>query len=242
MGLQPVGLAQGFYCGQISNWSGYSADVLRRYNCPHAYREQNHPPPGWVGAMSGLDNEWMSAHGTALARMLKEATDLGAHGIVGVTTEMSHPTNESSCEIHLYGTAVVVEGAQPPRTVWSTQLAGHKLAKLVEIGFVPKQVAYTRSTSVLVEGCNMEYFGSGQCGTGQVILPLQDAHELARQGAMDAATRMAGQASMYDVRLQIHESERYRNTYITCSLLGSVVRRVRTTESIAAPISTVSLA
>ena len=28
----------------------------------------------------------------------------------------------------------------------------------------------------------MEYYGSGRCGTGYVISPLQDAHELARSG------------------------------------------------------------
>ena len=72
--------------------------------------------------------------------MLKEAADIGAHGVVGVTTEMNHPTNDKSCEVHLYGTAVVVEGAAAPAQPWTTQLAGHKLAKLIEIGFVPSAV------------------------------------------------------------------------------------------------------
>ena len=59
-------------------------------------------------------------------------------------------------------------------------MAGHKLAKLVEIGFVPGSVAYSRCTAVMAEGCYMEYYGSGRCGTGYVISPLEDAHKLAR--------------------------------------------------------------
>jgi hypothetical protein len=240
MGLQPVGLVQGFYSGQISGWSNYSTYSVTTYPC--ACYEQTIHNPGWLGRVDALDDAWRTAHRTALERMLKEASDLGAHGVVGVTTEMNHPTNQNSCEVHLYGTAVVVEGAAAPQQPWTTQVAGHKLAKLIEMGFVPSEVAYARCTAVLVEGCNMEFYGSGRCGSGYVITPLKDAHELARSGAIDSVRRASGRASLYDVSLQVHESEGNRSTYITCSLLGSLVRRVRGTLPIATPISTVSLA
>ncbi|MGH9105980.1 MAG: heavy metal-binding domain-containing protein, partial [Acidimicrobiales bacterium] len=105
MGLQPLGLVQGFYCGQISRWSGYSAQPVQNYPCV-CYETAVHNP-GWLGRLDDLDRAWMSAHQTALERMVKEAADLGAHGVVGVVTEMSHPTNENSCQVHLYGTAVL---------------------------------------------------------------------------------------------------------------------------------------
>lgn len=240
MGLRPVGLVQGFYCGRVAGWSSYSAYPLHNYPC--ACYEQEPHSPGWVGEVQALDTAWMAAHQAALERMLKEATTRGAHGVVGVTTDMSHPTTQSSCEVHLYGTAVVAEGGTAPREPWSTQLAGHKLAKLIEIGFVPFSVTYARCTAVLVEGCNMEYYGSGRCGTGHVIAPLRDAHELARSGAISAARRASGQASLYDVRIQVHESEGAGSTFVTCSLLGSVVRHVRRPLPIGPPISTVNLA
>lgn len=88
----------------------------------------------------------------------------------------------------------------------------------------------------------MEYYGSGRCGTGYVIIPLKEAHELARSGAIGTVRGAAGDASLYDVRLQVHESEGSGCTYITCSLLGSLVRRVRATLPVATPVSTVSLA
>jgi Putative heavy-metal-binding len=239
MGLQPVGLVQGYYCGQIGSWSNYSYYPERNYPC--ACYEQAPHNPGWVGRLGDLDGAWMDAHATALSRMLKEASDLGAHGVVGVKTDMSHPTNENSAEVHLYGTAVVVTGAAAPQQPWSTQLAGHKLAKLIEIGFVPGSVAYSRCTAMMAEGCYMEYYGSGRCGTGYVINPLQDAHELARKGAIAQAKQILPDASLYDVRMEVQESERYHSTYITCSLLGSLVRRARSTSPVARPVPTVSV-
>jgi uncharacterized protein YbjQ (UPF0145 family) len=239
MGVQPLALVQGYYFGQVSNWSSYSAYPVRNYPC--ACYETGPHNPGWLGEVSDLDRAWMTAHGVALSRMLQEASDIGAHGVVGVTTNMSHPTNENSCEVHLYGTAVTVRGAAAPQQPWSTQVAGHKLAKLVEIGFVPGSVAYSRCTAMMVEGCYMEYYGSGRCGTGYVIAPLQDAHDLARSGAIDAAKKVSANASLYDVRMEVHETERYHSTFITCSLLGSLVRRARSSPPVSPPVPTVNL-
>lgn len=240
MHLQPVGLVQGYYFGQVSNWSAYSGYPVRNYPC--ACTEMEVHQTGWVGRVDDLDGAWMSAHQTALGRMLQEAAGLGAHGVVGVTTEMSHPTTANSCEVHLYGTAVVSTGGPAPQSVWSTQLAGHKLAKLVEIGYVPSSVAYCRCTAMLAEGCNMEYYGSGNCGTGYIINPLQDAHELARSGAIEVARKMSPGLSMYGVDMEVHETEGRGTTYITCSLRGSLVRRVRATLPVSRPVTTVSLA
>jgi hypothetical protein len=239
MGLQPVGLAQGYYCGQIASWSNYSYNPVRCYPCA-CYEPAPHNP-GWLGRLTELDASWVQAHAAAVQRMLKEAADMGAHGVVGVKTDMSHPTNENSCQVHLYGTGVVVAGATAPSQPWSTQLAGHKLAKLIEIGFVPSSVAFSRCTAVMAEGCNMEYYGSGRCGTGYVITPLEDAHELARSGAINEAREALANSSLYDVRMDVDESERYRNTYITCSLLGSLVRRARSASPVGRPVPTVSL-
>ena len=239
MGLRPLGLVQGFYCGQVSSWSSYSGYPVRQYPC--ACYEQEYHQTGWLGRVDDLDRAWTAAHATALERMLAEASQLGASGVVAVTTEMNHPTNENSCEVHLYGTAVVLDGVAPGRRPWSTQLAGQKLAKLVEIGFVPSSVAYARCTAMMAEGCNMEYYASGRSGTGNVVRPLQEAHELARSGAIDAARGLSQGASLYGVTMEVHESERYRSTYVTCSLRGSLVRRARRTVPTAAPTATVNL-
>ncbi len=239
MGLRPLGLVQGYYFAQVSSWSAYSGYPVRNYPC--ACYEVGMHQTGWLGRVDDLDRLWTGAHATALGRMLDEAAALGAAGVVGVTTDMSHPTNENSCEVHVYGTAVAVPGARPGGRPWSTQLAGQKLAKLVEIGFVPTSVAYARCTAMLVEGCNMEYYGSGRSGTGNVVQPLQDAHELARAGAIEAARALAAGASLYGVTMWLDEAERYGGSYLTCSLRGSLVRRARSVAPAAPPVATVNL-
>jgi hypothetical protein len=239
MGLQPLRLVQGYFFGQISGWSAYSAYPLRQYPC--ACMETGPHSTGWLGKVSDLDSAWVTAHQTALERLLQEAAAIGAHGVVGVRTEMSHPTSETSCEVHLYGTAVALAGAPAVERPWATQLAGHKLAKLVEAGFVPGWLAYTRCTAMMAEGCYMEYYGSGGCGTGYQVQPVRDAHELARSEAIGAARQVAAGGAMYDVQMFVHESERYNATYITCSLLGSVVRRVRQAMPLATPVATLNL-
>lgn len=239
MGLRPLGLVQGFYCGQITSWSSYSGYPLHSYPCA-CYEMEAHQT-GWIGTVNDLDNAWAHAYQSALDRMLDEAARLGAHGVVGVRTELTHPANENTSEVHLYGTAVNGEGPSPGSRPWSTRLAGQKLAKLVEIGYVPFSVGYARCTIMMVEGCNMEQYGSGRVGSGQVIRPLQEAHELARTGAIKAARTLQRGASLYDVSLDVHETERYKSVYITCSLQGSLVVQASRALPTAGPVATVNL-
>jgi hypothetical protein len=241
MGLQPVGLVQGFYCGQLAGWASYTASVTHRYGCPHGYMGAEHPPPDWIGSIDALDQAWRFAHATALQRMVQEAAEMGAHGVVGVTTEFAHPTNQHSSEAHLYGTAVRSLSGSPPPYVWTTRLAGHKLAKLVEAGFVPHSVVYARNTSVLAEGCIMESFKQG-FGGGAAIDPLHYLHTQVRELALADARRLAPNESLYDVDMAVHEFEAPRASYLTCTLLGSAVRKVRHTLSLPVPVATVSLA
>jgi uncharacterized protein YbjQ (UPF0145 family) len=241
MGLQPVGLVQGFFCGQVSGWSNYRASITRRYGCAHGYVGNEHPPPDWLGVVDSLDQAWRQAHQVALQRLLAEATARGAHGVVGVTTEFNHPTSQNSCEAHLYGTAVRRTDGPAPPAVWSTQLAGHKLAKLVEAGFAPQSVLYARATSVLAEGCNMEFFKQGRCYPGETVTPLRDLHHQARQLTLQQASSDAGAAALYGVRMAVHEHESGQYTYVTCTLLGSAVRKVRHTLPLAHPVATVTL-
>lgn len=239
MGLRPLGLVQGFYCGQISGWSNYASSPEIQYSCMHP---DYHANPGWVGKVSALDDALTSGYQAAGQRMMDEAAALGAHGVVGVTTRTSHPTNANSCQFHLYGTAVVVEGVTAPQQPWATHLAGHKLAKLIEIGFVPHSVAYARCTSVLWEGCIMEYYDSQyQSYSGETVVPVRDLHELARDGAVWSAQKLSQGMSMYDVTMSVHEVEQMKSSFVTCTLTGSVVRRVRSTLPVAPPLATIRL-
>jgi Putative heavy-metal-binding len=240
MGLEPLRLAQGFFCGQIAAWSSYQAQIINQYACPWGYRRGEHPPPGWLGVHATLDQAWSIAFSTALQRLVAEAEEVGAQGIVGVQVDMSHPTNQNSSEVHLWGTAVRVPGAAPG-PIWATRIAGHKLAKLVEAGYVPSEVIYARCTGVMYEGCYMEHYGPRMVAAGTPLAPIQDVHNLARGRALQEASRLTNGQSLYDVELSAHESESGETTYVTVQVLGSAVRRVRPTSPLAVPIPTLSL-
>ena len=241
MGLQPIGLVQGFFCGQLDGWSSYQAEVVNNYSCAWGWGRggQDHPPPGWLGVASALDQAWTTAFSTAHQRLAEEAAGLGAHGVVGVQVEMSHPTNDRSSEVHLWGTAVRLPDAGGGQ-LWTTRIAGHKLAKLVEAGYAPASVLYSRCTAVMYEGCYMEHWGPNVVAAGTLLTPVGDVHNLARSRAMQEAWRHAGGHSLYDVELEAHEVEG-TTSYVTCQVLGSLVRRVRPTLPLAAPVATVSL-
>ncbi len=241
MGLEPLALVQGFFCGQLAGWSTYQAAVVTNYPCGYGWGGggNDHPPPGWLGVATALDEAWSTAFSTAHQRLVDEARGLGAHGVVGARVEMSHPTNDRSSEVHLYGTAVRLAGAGAG-PLWTTRIAGHKLAKLVEAGYAPASVLYSRCTAVMYEGCYMEHWGPNLVGAGSPLEPIQDVHHLARSRALQDAARQAGGHSLYDVQLAAHEMEG-RTTYVSCQILGSLVRRVRPTMPIAAPVTTVGL-
>ena len=240
MGLQPLRLAQGFYCGQMAAWSGYQAAILQRYPCAGHY-DSNHAPPGWLAEHSMVDDAWHTAFDTALQRLRQEAEEVGAHGIVGVQVELGHPAHENSTEVHLYGTAVRVAGAGAG-PVWVTRIAGHKLAKLIEAGYVPDDVVYSRCTGISYEGCYPEHYGTNMVPAGSTFTPIEAVHRLARQRALEEARRKTGPNALYGVEIGVHEWEGGgERTYVSCHVLGNVVRRVRPTMPLAVPVTTMSL-
>lgn len=241
MGLEPVALAQGFYVGQLGAWSGYQSNIATYYPCAWGGRMGggDHPPPGWLGTHDVVDQAWWTAFATAHQRLVQEAQSLGAQGVVGVQVEMGHPASENSTEVHLYGTAVRLPGAGPG-PVWTTRIAGHKLAKLVEAGFAPTSVIYARCTAVMYEGCYFEHYGPNLVPAGTALAPIQDVHNLARSRALQQAWQLTDGHSLYDVELAAHEREG-QTTYVTCQALGSVVRRVRPTLPLGTPVATVAL-
>ncbi len=226
MGVEPLGLVQGYFCGQISNWSNYSYDAGYYYPC--ACYETGPHNQGWVGQVQALDDAWMEAHRTALSRMLNEAASLGAHGVVGVKTDISHPTNENSCEVHLYGTAVVVANAAPPQPV-----VVHSSGR-AQVGQASRDRFCTQFSRLQpLHGRNGRGLLHGVLRVGPLRHGVRDlaaggrpqAGPFAR--AIEGAAKMSPDSSLYDVRMEVAEAERYRNTYVMCSLLGSLVRRAR---------------
>jgi uncharacterized protein YbjQ (UPF0145 family) len=262
MGLRPVGLVQGF-C--VMKWSWYGAGsaymrgpygsrsgwgtTLSGYRCPHGWGySQDHRSWGenfeqpWVSAV------WQDGFNAAYQRMVAEAGEAGAHGVVGVVDTTSHLVDSAIREFHLMGTAVVAEDAPRPPHIWSTYLAGQRLVKLVEAGFVPVSVVAAISSVRVWEVCETEILMRGGYDNWGVVTPggpirqVADAHMQARRRARDSIKASLGGNVLHGVDLEAHEHELGEgDREVTCIIRGNAVRRERDAEALPPPVPTVRL-
>lgn len=249
-------------------WSGASnSQYLTSYNCPHGFSYgygrgqygsgyglgQNQAPAehrvwGCNVQQSWVTQAWASGYNAAFRRMVQEAQDAGAHGVVGVIDSSSHLIEGAIREFHMYGTAVVVEDADRPEQIWTSYLAGERLAKLVEAGFFPVSVvagmASVRvwsvcATEILTRGLYDQY---GGVRPTDEIRQISDAEMQARRLARDQIKANLGPDMLQGAAFEgsweeISEGDFER----TCTLRGTRVRRVREAEPLPAPIPTVVL-
>src|SRR3984957_9427847 len=99
LGLQPVGLVQGF-CVMQWGWYGAGSGFARGINpftagpqgggypetprCPHGFVSNEHRMWGQNLEQTWVEQAWSQGYHTSYARMLEEATAFGAHGVIGV--------------------------------------------------------------------------------------------------------------------------------------------------------------
>jgi uncharacterized protein YbjQ (UPF0145 family) len=125
VGLHPVGEVMGCIVQNIG-WTG----------------GLNYGMGGFVGSVSFQPYVQALYHGfdTALARMTTEAQAMKADGIVGVRLTRSR-LGENSQEFVALGTAVRADAGHRPKRLFTTDLAGQDVAKLMQAGWVPTRIA-----------------------------------------------------------------------------------------------------
>jgi hypothetical protein len=191
---------------------------------------------------------WADGFNSAYKRMIEEAADAGAHGVVDIHDANTQLIDADIREFHLLGTAVVVEGAPKPKRIWTTYLAGQRLAKLVEAGFMPVTILASM-TSVRVQAiCSVEtlmhgrYDNWGVVKPGDEITQLADAHMAARLRARDHIKGAIGKDALHGASIEVSERELSEGDMdISCILRGTRVHRVADTPALAAPLPTVRL-
>jgi hypothetical protein len=261
LGMRPVGLVQGF-CVMKWSWYWSGSPYLRgqygsssmwnttvsSYRCPHGYVSSDHRSWGENFEQPWITQAWQDGFNLAYHRMTEEAVEAGAHGIVGVVDTTAQLIDSGIREFHMLGTAVVVEGAQPPSTLWTTYLAGQRLAKLMEAGFMPVSIAAAMASIRVWEVCTTEillrggYDQWGQVQPGDEIRQLSDAHMEARRQARDhiRAGLQGGVLHGADVQVAEHEiGEGDRE--VTCTIRGNAVQKVKDAAPLPAPLPTVRL-
>jgi uncharacterized protein YbjQ (UPF0145 family) len=253
LGLEPVGFVQGF-C--VTGWSwpynspwrdGSGNDpVLSSYACNHYNVDALHRVRGDNREFVPYGQAWRNAYQAARQRMLDEAHEAGADGVIDVSERISRMIDSSILEFHLTGTAVRLAGSSGSEHIWSTYVAAQPLTKLLEAGFMPVSVVATVEAVRVYDYCQTEILlrGGGWNYTGTAeIRQLSDAHMATRRLARARIRDQLGRDTLHGAEMQVGEVELAEGYHeIVCTLRGTRVRQFEAAEPLPPPLPTVSLA
>ena len=269
VGMEPVGFVQGFDAMRLANYTsawrsmsmmGGGAGLFgtgggmppgfngyyQRWNCPHGYfmSGNDHRPWGANYEIVPSEAAWSAGFGRAYARMLDEARDAGAHGVIGVTNQLRPMFGGTVHEFHLTGTAVRIAGVGTPATPFTTYLSGQRLVKLIEAGFMPVSIVSTLVSVGVYASCVTVWASEGQGYSyqpgeiTQVSAAVQSAVDLAN--ARVAATLEGDILHGASMECGVREGGG-GDRVIECTLHGNRVRRFRPFDPMDLPRPTVSL-
>jgi hypothetical protein len=228
---------------------GYS----ETYRCPHGYVSAEHRTWGQNLEQPWVEQAWARGYGAAYSRMMEEADAHGAHGVIGVVDRVSNVADTGTTEFHFLGTAVTVEDGPPPAggVPWSTYLAGQRLTKSIEAGFMPIAVVASLASVRVWAYCMTEYLMEGQMGMGwgygnsgpQLVDQVSKAHMAVRQLARKHVRQQLSGDELHGASIDIATRELSQgDEVIDCTLRGNRVRRFKDFDPVAAPRPTVRLA
>ena len=261
LGLEPVGLAQGFCAMQwstyamggafargIAPYGGGQGGYVENYQCPHGMVSGEHRVWGQNYQQTWIEDAWLKGFSSAYSRMLEEAQALGAHGVIGVVDTVGHLSDLGIIEFHLRGTAVSVPGATAPPTPWSTYLAGQRLVKVIEAGFAPVAIVAAVASVRVWAYCMTEYLMGGTAGffggasdpveIAQIVAAQLTAREIVRSSAR---TQLHGD-SLHGASVSVLEREFEKGDLeIQALLRGNRLRRFKEFDALAVPRATVRL-
>jgi uncharacterized protein YbjQ (UPF0145 family) len=263
MGLQPAGLVQGFCVMQQAWYGTYNSyyqvpqgGYSSRWPCPHGMGmgmvSSDHRPWGQNYEQALVEQVWSTGFGSAYERMLDEARELDAHGVIGVVDRVAPLAEGGALEFHITGTAVRVEGAAATAArPWATYLAGQRLAKLVEAGLMPVAVAAANVsvrvwascvTGYLMEGTGVSMLGGYNAGA-QEVEQITEAHTAVRRLARERVSRQLQGDALHGATLQVFTHTLSEgDEVLNCTLRGTRVRRIRAADPLPTPRPTVRLA
>jgi len=106
---------QGYMNARMSNMAAQG--YWKRYRCPHVNQAITAAHMTW-GANSEqllMHSAWKRGYDAAFSRMVAQAKDAGAHGVVGVRDDRHDFAETGALEYRVIGTAVRVAGAPEPK-------------------------------------------------------------------------------------------------------------------------------
>jgi uncharacterized protein YbjQ (UPF0145 family) len=170
VGFEPV--------GQVFGAAGYPLTATTAVSCPGTATHSLVPGAsarvaGWPGPAARIAQALYNGCRTAIDRMTGECSDLGGHGIVGASLQVTETPGDSftaaTVAFKVIGTAVRAKGCPPLPRPFTTELPGPDFAKLLMDGWVPAQIALGISVAGLHD--NLVTTSSGPWGTGNAEVP-----------------------------------------------------------------------
>jgi hypothetical protein len=264
LGLEPVALVQGF-C--VMQWGWYGPNYARgvtpyggmpqsagayneTFRCPHGYMSMEHRTWGQNFEQTWAQDAWAQGYGSAFARMVEEAQQHGAHGVIGVVDRVGNVADTGTTEFHFLGTAVTVQGGPPPAggVPWTTYLAGQRLTKSIESGFMPVAVVAALASVRIWAYCMTEYLMEGSLGWAggsmgpQLVDQVTSAHMAVRQLARKHVRQQLKGDELHGARIEVDKrSMGQGDEVVDCTLRGNRVRRFKDFDPVALPRPTVRL-
>ena len=151
VGLEPVGEVMG--CTVQSMVARYQT-----YAPTYNYNVSSVAQPYLDGLSMG--------YRTAVDRMREEARALGADGVVDVRLSTSELGQGE--EFLAMGTAVRAQSRIRPKSVFTTELSGSDVAKLMLAGWAPVQLVWVGAAYAIFTGANTQYQMSLYAGTTEI--------------------------------------------------------------------------
>jgi uncharacterized protein YbjQ (UPF0145 family) len=246
-----MGTGMGMGMGMAASpFAGAHSGFVQNYQCPHNMMSAEHRRWGQNYEQTWVQDAWQQGYSSAYARMLEEATELKAHGVVGVFDTVHHLSDTGAVEFHLWGTAVRLRdepnATSPP---WTTFLAGQRLAKIFEAGYAPVSIVASVSSVRVWAYCTTEYLmgGAGLSMWANTTDPLEvdqivNARSAARQLVRKSARAQLHGDSLHGVSVTISNREMGQGDYQTeCLLRGNRIRRFKDFDPLPVPRPTVRL-
>ncbi|MGH9081344.1 MAG: hypothetical protein ACRDYE_14955 [Acidimicrobiales bacterium] len=262
MGLEPVGYVQGF-CVMQWRWYGMGSSFglgvpyggkgrgyEETWQCPHGFVSAEHRGWGQNYEQSWVEDAWRQGFDAAYGRLLEEAADVGAHGVVGMVDASDRLGDLGVLEFKVRGTAVRVQGASVPTgsAPWTTYLAGQRLAKSIEAGFAPVSIAASVASVRVWAYCITEYLTEGSGANWGYRVPATEieqtarAHMAVRRIAREQVRAQLGRDSLHGASMLTTENQLGQgDSELQCILRGNRVRRFKEFDPLPPPLPTVRL-
>lgn len=170
VGFEPV--------GQVFGAAVYPLFATAAVSCPGTATHPLIPGAparagGWAGSAARIAQALYDGYRTAIDRMTGECSDLGGHGIVGASLQVTETPGDNftaaTVEFKVIGTAVRGRDCPPLARPFTTELSGPDFAKLLMDGWVPAGIILGISAAGLHD--TLVTTSSGPWGTGNAEVP-----------------------------------------------------------------------